>query len=226
VGQRWLSARNGASEPIPNPPDTVQRTLTLPGVLGTAVATSLEATLTHSTLAEISLSLTRSGMQRTLAAQGSLTGQGTTRLRYELDPRMYPSAPGGAWLFTFADHVLDVGTGDVDSASVTTLYRATSPDAMPFPSSFSYTSALQDLGEVAWLGMSTAKLHRAAPQDAIVSLRTGATEAECLAAPWHRVDASGGSAAVPLRFLQYQVELQSPATAAALDSFHLEYFVR
>ena len=224
VGQRVLTTRNGAVDVLPDPPDSVSRTLTLAGIPGTALATAVEFAVDHSAHAELSLALSRGATQRTLAAQGSLTGSGFGRFRFELDPRMYPTSPGGTWTLTAADNLAATGTGNLESAAVTTLYRATSAASAPFAQAFTYTSALQDLGDVVYLGKASWQVLRGEGQDVTVSVRTGATEDACLSADWQVVAADGTSPAPALRFLQYRFQVKSPTVAVAVDRFQLDYY--
>lgn len=226
MSQRWIGAQSGAVDALPDPPDSLSRTLTLPPIAGTALSTSAEISIDHDTQSEVSMTVTRGAVQRTLVSQGTLSGNGFTRQRFDLDPRTYPGPPGGGWTFTVADNVAAVGTGDLTSVSLTTLYRATAPTSAPFAAQASWISAPFDLGDVLYLGTATWKLLQADNAKIALSLRTGASAEECQAAPWTPLAADGTSSAAPLRFVQLRVDLESPTAAAALDRFRLQYYVR
>lgn len=224
---RWVGANLGGREDIPAAPPAVRtRNITLPSVEGTAHYAAIEYTIDHAALPEVSLALVRGGMQRTMAAAGSITGMGFARRRYRLDPPDFGGSPGGTWSFVVADTVNNTSNGTLEHTSVASSYRAASPLSAPFPEVATYTSAAIDLGDVLWIDSATFTLERASVGDAEIALRTAATEAELATAPWLPHDKTAPAKLAPLRYLQYRVTLRNPQVALALDRVEIQYYTR
>lgn len=225
--QRWMSVRSTTSTPIPEPPATLARTLFLPTIAGTVTSAVAELAIAHDDHSELSISARWGAVTRTLAAAGTLTGNGFTRLRYTLNPRDYNLTPGGSWVLTVADNTAMAGVGDLNEVSATMSYIDSSPSAPPFPMAATYISSPRDLDDdVVAFGKASWKLrHDRGGVTVEVSLRTGATKEECALAPWQPVNAEGLVTTTPSRFVQYRVVMRtSGLIAAALDSFTLEYY--
>lgn len=229
--QRWLSARNTTTvdTAIPDPtavPATLSRTLGFPNIAGTVNAVTVEYAVEHAALAELALSARSPTINRTLAAAGTLTGMGFNRVRYSLNPRDFAVVPGSTWVLTVADTVAMAGTGDLREVAVSVAYTDTSNASLPFAPVTTYTSPPRDLREeIVAFGKVTWELRETTGVTAVISLRAGATEEECLAAEWHPVDEDGNTSALPGRFVQYRVAMTTNGRiSAALDSFLLLYY--
>jgi hypothetical protein len=224
--QRWLSARNVSTTLIPEPPATLTRTLAFPTIAGTVTAVNVEFTVDHPALAELSLVARGGDGSRTLAGAGTLTGTGYARMRFGINPGDLGVRPGSPWMLTVADNTAMMGTGELREVAVSVAYTDTSAASLPFAPVTTFISAPRDLEEgVIAFGKAMWKLRDAAGVTVVVSLRTGATEEECVAAAWQPVDAAGHTTAVPGRFVQYRVAMTtSGLIAAALDRFTLEYY--
>lgn len=229
--QRWLSARNTTTvdTAIPDPtatPATLSRTLGFPNIAGTVNAVTVEYAVEHTALAELQLSARSPTINRTLAAAGTLTGSGFTRLRYALNPQTFVVNPGSTWVLTVADTVTTAGTGDLREVAVSVGYTDTSNASLPFAPVTTYTSAPYDLREeIVAFGKITWDLRDSTGVTAVVSLRAGASEEECRAAEWHPVNEEGITSAPPGRFVQYRVAMTTNGRiSAALDKFSLLYY--
>lgn len=229
--QRWLGGRTslqGTDATIPEPPAVLSRQIFLPNIAGTVNAVTVEYALDHTAQTELTLSARSPLINRTLAAAGTLTGTAFARLRYALNPRDFQVSPGSTWTLTVADTVAAMGTGTLTELAVGVAYTDTSTSSLPYAPVTTYVSAPRDLkGDVVAFGKITAKLNNVEGVTAEVSIRSGSTAEECLAAQWAAVDDNNTTLALPNRYVQYRVSMTTNGLiSAALDRFTLEYYTK
>jgi subtilisin-like proprotein convertase family protein len=113
---------------------------------------------------------------------------------------------GGTWTVKFAD-LWPGGAGTIRDVELTV--HTQDAGAPPITATSDYVSPVHDLGAPAAIGAVRWEARTPAGTSALVSVRAGATAADCAAAPWTAVAASGASAGLSGEFVQYQVVLVS-----------------
>jgi hypothetical protein len=132
------------------------------------------------------------------------------------------TASSGSWTVTATDNSLDAISGTLNFAAVTVQGSYGPP---PYPSSYSYTSAPREIGNVESFAYVRWALRQARPETEVtVSLRTCDTAAACGGEPWTAVALGAVPEVTPRRFAQYRVELAGTGDVpTALDWIEIAY---
>jgi subtilisin-like proprotein convertase family protein len=130
----------------------------------------------------------------------------------------------GTWTLRASDTV-DNDAGTIEDFALTIHYGGVGQP--PIPALAVYQSPVRDLGAVTAIDRVTWDERRLGASDVLIKMRTGATEAECAAAPWSAAmtEPAGSTPQVAVhRFAQYRIEMISNGdTSASVEWIQVDY---